>query len=255
MNNMDVLRREFFEAANSGSVAGLQRCLDDHHDGGVSVDVKNEQGQTALYRASLHGHVEAVRFLIQDRGANVNITTTTTTTIDDDEHSNNNQTNYSCLQSASQEGHVEVMKLLLQAGANVKHQDAHGDSALHDAIHYNNQNATAAAAAAELLLDYGADLMLPVNNQGLTPCDFCTSHDMKNHLLHYNPLNNLYKQLNASNQHVQELRQEVYMLKNLILATAFVGVGNDDNNNNNMTLPTKKTTNNDDDNVLHQHND
>jgi ankyrin repeat protein len=199
----------FFETARSGRVEIVRRCL----DYGVSVDATNVEGKTALYYASLHGHVEMARLLVQERGANVNFTTTATTTTTSREETT---TNYSCLQAASQEGHVHVMQLLLEAGAHVHHCDQYGDSALHDAVHYNQID------AAECLLDYGANLLF-TNHQGLSALDLCPNEEVKERLRQYSPLQNLHKKLQASNQSVHELRQEVHLLKNLLLATAFGG--------------------------------
>jgi ankyrin repeat protein len=191
---------ELFAAAESGSVSRIQYCLDH----GVNVNVPNAQGKTALYRASLHGHVAAVRFLLHDCHANVNIVTS--------------HQGYSCLQAASQEGHLEILQLLLDAGAHVNHQDyAYGHSALHDALHYQQ------VAAAELLLDYGANLLLP-DHDGRTPLDLAANNrETQQRVRNYSPWHNLYQKLNASHEQVQELRQEVHLLKNLLLATTFVG--------------------------------
>ena len=50
----------FFQAAKDGSTAELEKFL----DSGISVDLKNTSGETALHIAAAHDRVSAVAFLL-----------------------------------------------------------------------------------------------------------------------------------------------------------------------------------------------
>ncbi|MDQ3440552.1 MAG: ankyrin repeat domain-containing protein, partial [Planctomycetota bacterium] len=101
-------------------------------------------GMTALMIAAKHGHVDAVRVLL-DAGATV-----------DERSSDPPHSGYKALHYASAAGHVEVMRLLLDAGADVSDQavDLLGEptcTPLHLAAGEGH------AAAAHLLIERGAD--------------------------------------------------------------------------------------------------
>jgi ankyrin repeat protein len=76
------------------------------------------------------------------------------------------------LHCAAWKGHAEVVKILLEAGADVhaRNRNEHwGDTPLHAAAHGNQR------AAAEVLLAHGAD-RAAVNSAGRTPLDETEFH-------------------------------------------------------------------------------
>jgi len=78
----------------------------------------DKDGDTALMWASMYGHIEVVKLLLE-AGADVNAKT-----IDGD----------TALKWASDYGHTEIVKLLLEAGADVNAKDKWGNTALVKAI-------------------------------------------------------------------------------------------------------------------------
>jgi ankyrin repeat protein len=165
--------------------AGLAKHLIVAH--AEDVNAKCGHHGTPLHAASYRGHLDAVRFLL-DQGAEVNST---------------NLHDKSPLCSAYDGGHLEVMRLLLEHGANVdaqndlsyrislSHKASYDDNVevLHLLLRYNadpntrdSTNATPLyeaallghVKAAQLLLDHGAD----VNSQhvsGHTPLNIASS--------------------------------------------------------------------------------
>ncbi|KAK4335820.1 ANK_REP_REGION domain-containing protein [Rhodotorula toruloides] len=58
---------QLFDAARRGDAVELAKAF----DGGASPDATNENGDTLVMLAAYHGHVEAVKLLVQ-RGADPN---------------------------------------------------------------------------------------------------------------------------------------------------------------------------------------
>jgi ankyrin repeat protein len=182
-------------STGSGQVDKMKMLV----EAGANLDHKNERGETALHFAVYCNNAESVQFLL-DKKADVNAIAT--------------DVGFSCLHAASRRGYIEGIKLLLEAGANVNHQDHRERLALHHAILFSKIN------VAELLLDYGADLLVQ-DSDGMAPLDYAASQVIKEHLRKYSPLNSLHKKLNESNRKVEVLRQELNMLKNFVIATSF----------------------------------
>lgn len=84
-------------------------------DAGAGIDRRDIMGRTALLYTATGPFPETVRILL-DRGANPNV-------VDSDEH-------FSPLMHASAEGNLDVVKLLVEAGANSALTDIDGDDAL-----------------------------------------------------------------------------------------------------------------------------
>lgn len=103
---------------------------------GADPNVRGRKGATALWYAALSGRAEVVQLLV-DHGANLNVQ-------EEVGHS-------SPLDSAASLGHIAVVEVLLNAGADVKTTRPFG-TALHSAAF--SQRADIAA----LLLRYGADV-------------------------------------------------------------------------------------------------
>ncbi len=98
-----------FRAAMAGE-AELTRLL----SGGVSVNVTDHDGETALMEAADKGRVEAVKLLLK-HGANVNAA----------DHDGE-----TALMMAADEGRTEVVRVLIAAGANLDARDEDYETAL-----------------------------------------------------------------------------------------------------------------------------
>jgi ankyrin repeat protein len=101
--------QSFIESAERGDTAEVVRFL----EAGMSPDVMNEKGHTALQDAAGMGHLDTVHALLA-RGANVEA----------------GKRGYTALMSAAFVGQPETIKALLSAGANINAQDNGGYSAL-----------------------------------------------------------------------------------------------------------------------------
>lgn len=84
-------------------------------DSGVNLNAATEKGLTSLMLASLQGHLEVVRLLLNSKKVDVNAKDVTGTT---------------SLMAASKRGHVDVVKLLLEFDAKVDIQSEQGMTAL-----------------------------------------------------------------------------------------------------------------------------
>lgn len=125
-------------AAKSGKPAMVQAVLAAR----PKVNARNRHGETALMKAAFHGHIEAVRLLLE-RGAEVN------------------HGGWTPLIYAATRSHVEIARLLLGKGAQVNAQSPSGISALMMAAREGH------LAMVLLLMEHGADLGLQ-NEDGLT---------------------------------------------------------------------------------------
>lgn len=110
-----VLDYHLLAAAKNGNVetvAGLLRR-------GARVNAKfGGNGETALHRATAHGHSKIVKFLLE-QGADVNAP---------------DDVGATALISASYHGYTETVRILLNAGADVNAKDTrHNFTALHEA--------------------------------------------------------------------------------------------------------------------------
>jgi len=65
---MNQTQNDLFEAAQRGSVAGVERAL----VAGANINVQDESGYSALMNAADENHLEVVRLLIEN-GANLNV--------------------------------------------------------------------------------------------------------------------------------------------------------------------------------------
>ncbi len=83
--------------ARNGKIETVKAALKARAD----INVKDNEGNTALILASSFGHIEIVKFLIQ-AGADVNVRV---------------PVGFTALMLASLKGHTEIVKLLKQAGA------------------------------------------------------------------------------------------------------------------------------------------
>lgn len=152
--------QNFIESAERGDTAEVVRFL----EAGMSPDVTNEKGHTALQDAAVRGKLDTVHALIA-RGANVEA----------------GKRGYTALMSAAFVGQPETIKALLAAGANINAQDDGGYSALKwAAFGYFDKNISSALQSmfngidsdnpriVQLLLERGANPNIP-DKEGGTP--------------------------------------------------------------------------------------
>lgn len=93
----------------------LSKGADPNIVGTVSFDGETIYGAPALWAASAAGKFEVVRFLVEEAGANINQTTNTSSTP---------------LRGACYDGHLEIVKYLVQHGADIEVANQHGHTSL-----------------------------------------------------------------------------------------------------------------------------
>ncbi len=96
-----TLAQQLRDAASSGDLAALKRLIED----GVPVNDRSSFNNTALLYAAMHGKCDCVHFLIANE-ANVNIA---------------NNSGYTPLICAAKIGALEIVQMLLKAGAEKRH--------------------------------------------------------------------------------------------------------------------------------------
>ena len=135
------LGKKLIEVCANGEKKDVEELI----DMGADVNQKEEDGKTALMRASYRGHKEVVELLIRN-GADIN------------QKDNNGVT---ALMWASYKGRKEVVDLLIQNGADVNQKDSDGWTALMKASRQGYKE------VAEVLIQIGADVNQK-NNDGET---------------------------------------------------------------------------------------
>lgn len=117
-------------AAGEGHLEVVKVLLDK----GADVNVKGKMlGFTPLMTATRHGHEEIVKILL-DKGADVNAisgaVTFSWTSFDGSSSESGVRGGWTALIIAAQEGNADIVKVLLQKGADVNIKDVNGDTAL-----------------------------------------------------------------------------------------------------------------------------
>ena len=102
----------FIECAQKGDVEAAKMFLSE----GIDINALDKEGQTALMRASLFGHPEMVKLLL-DKGADVKI--------------RSKETQGTALMEAVGGNHPDVIRLLVLNGAGVNERDVLNRSPLH----------------------------------------------------------------------------------------------------------------------------
>jgi ankyrin repeat protein len=123
---------------------------------GMHVDMKDQDGWTALICASWKGHEECVRLLL-DHNASVDV---------------RNDFNATALMYASQGSKTSIVEMLLEKNANPDLQNSIGTTALMLASDWNHREVI------ELLLNRGADIDLK-NKKGQTALDLTKNKEIK----------------------------------------------------------------------------
>ena len=119
---------------------------------GAKINLQNHMGQTALHRASQHGHLDIIR-LILDHGADVD-------TLDSD--------GSTPLHLAINQRRLGTVQLLLKRGANVALRNENGQTALHRA------SGRGQADIIQVLLNHNAEVDAP-DDDGSTPLHLAIS--------------------------------------------------------------------------------
>ena len=140
-------------ASNKGFVSIVDLIL---NVDGTNVNATNNSGRTAVYEASLNGHVSILSRLMK-AGANLN------------KPDNQQRTPITV---ASKEGHTEIVRLLLEAGANPHILTKNGRSAVFKA------SLSGHVEIIELLQKTGANLNIP-DNAGHTPLMVASDKGLK----------------------------------------------------------------------------
>jgi ankyrin repeat protein len=115
-------------------------------DYGADTNLENTNGATALEVASGQGDVDSVNAILS-KGVIVNVANR-------------------ALHGACQNGHLEVVRALLNHGADINSKDGYGNTSLHSVCNRFRENESVIAIVTELL-SQGADLHVK-NNQGYT---------------------------------------------------------------------------------------
>ena len=125
-----------FEAAKAGDLAEVKRLIAE----GADVNVKDEDGETALYKATGYNHKDIAKLLIEE-GADVNV---------------KDEDGRTALFTAAVWDQRDIAKLLIDAGANVNATENRESGApLHYAVLHNNNK-----EVVSLLISKGADVNL-----------------------------------------------------------------------------------------------
>eukprot|EP00559_Dactyliosolen_fragilissimus_P007848 CAMPEP_0184863496 /NCGR_PEP_ID=MMETSP0580-20130426/11298_1 /TAXON_ID=1118495 /ORGANISM="Dactyliosolen fragilissimus" /LENGTH=920 /DNA_ID=CAMNT_0027361861 /DNA_START=180 /DNA_END=2942 /DNA_ORIENTATION=+ len=138
-------------AAENGSAAVikiLMNAIGDNDEGKQYVDMISTTGFTAVIIAAAHGHTDAVKYLINQSGADAKLV-----------HDNG----VTSLMYAAASGHVETMKVIVQdGGVDVNSLHTNGGSALIEA------STAGAADAIQFLIQNGANYDI-LDLDGVTP--------------------------------------------------------------------------------------
>jgi ankyrin repeat protein len=123
------------EACAVGAMDAVKRLV---RDRGRLIDTHSPDGFTPLTLACFFGHAEVAEHLV-DQGANVNLAAT-------------NQMAVAPIHAASAARRVDLVRMLINSGADVNARQQQGFVPLHAAAQQGDE------AMAKLLLDHGADL-------------------------------------------------------------------------------------------------
>lgn len=131
---LNIYHYDLMAASESGDLLKVSRLIEDK---GVPVNRRiGGDGETALHRASAHGQIEVVKYLIK-QGANPNIA----------DHIGNTP-----ILAASYQGYAEIVKILIDAGADVNAAEERLKfTPLHEAVMKGH------ASIVDLLLSHGAN--------------------------------------------------------------------------------------------------
>ena len=104
--------RSFIDCAEKGDIEAAKMFISE----GININACDKEGQSALMRASLFGHTEMVKLLL-DKGADIKI--------------RSKETQSTALMEAVGGNHADVIQLLAQKGADVNERDVLNRTPLH----------------------------------------------------------------------------------------------------------------------------
>jgi len=141
-------------SAAGGDYAKVKRLIEE----GADVNAQDKEGWTALMRASQNGHTEVVKLLIEAEAA-VNAMTYSVmyfknifgAPVPGKEPGGPTEGGYTALMGASEYGYTEIVKLLIEEGADVNAQDYMGYTA------FNFASKEGHTEIIKLLRDAGAE--------------------------------------------------------------------------------------------------
>jgi serine/threonine protein kinase len=149
---------EFFDFVEKGDINMVKKYL----DAGMSANIKDNDGWTALMIAAENGHTEIVKLLLEN-GADVNA---------------KDIIGWTALMIAAKNGRTKTAQLLLEKGADVNAKDNGNWTAL---IYAANNNHT---QTVKLLLEKGADVNVKANG-GWTAYDKTSIDEIRNIIRKY----------------------------------------------------------------------
>jgi uncharacterized protein len=129
-----------------------------------NIEIKDKNGRTSLLNAVINDNLRIVKMIL-DHGANINV---------------QDSLGYSALHYASQNQSIEMTKLLIEKGSMIDGLDAYGNTPLGRAVFTSRGH----GQVIKLLLDAGADKEIK-NSHGLSPMDLAKSignYDVKRFL-------------------------------------------------------------------------
>ncbi|KAL4203682.1 hypothetical protein AMTRI_Chr01g105130 [Amborella trichopoda] len=130
---MIMMNNSWFMAARYNDIDDIINLASE----GVSLDLKDSQGRTALHMAAANGHLEVVDYLIRN-GADPNASNM----------ENNTPLHYACLN-----GHTQVVTKLTLAGANVAALNSHEKSPVDEALSRGKMEVVAAIDAVSMQME------------------------------------------------------------------------------------------------------
>ena len=132
---------------------------------GAEVDVLDAANKTAVELASDNGKAEVAKFIAEyktDPSIRINLRSTTLDTAQVGTNQYATDEEMGSLHAAAEEGNVDLVKSLLERGADINDRDAYGGTPLYRAAAQGN------VEVVDLLIEQGAEVDSP-NNQGWTP--------------------------------------------------------------------------------------
>ena len=111
------MNEDIFECCRKGDLVSVKKLIEEHKVVYGGSEIRNEIGNTPLHLASYKGHLEIVKYLVEDVG------------VETETKSRYGQTP---LHEASCVGHLEIVKYLVEeVKTNTEVQNKYGDTPLH----------------------------------------------------------------------------------------------------------------------------